>query len=83
MAGWLILETSGRSRVGVARHGGLLASADLAGGRQNNRLLLPTIGELLTGHGIAPKSLSGVAVDGLWRIGPPRKRRLRRSARCG
>ena len=44
MAGWLILETSGRSRVGVARDGGLLASVDLAGGRQNNRLLLPTVG---------------------------------------
>jgi tRNA threonylcarbamoyladenosine biosynthesis protein TsaB len=66
MAGWLILETSGRSRVGVARDGALLATADLGGGRQNNRLLLPTIGELLTGHGIAPNSLAGVAVG----VGP-------------
>lgn len=66
MGAWLILETSGRSRLGVARGGVVLASADLGGGRQNNRLLLPTVGELLTGHGIAPKSLAGVAVG----VGP-------------
>lgn len=66
MSGWLILETSGRSRVGVARDGVVLASADLGGGRQNNRLLVPTLRDLLTGHGIEPKSLAGVAVG----IGP-------------
>lgn len=66
MSGWLILETSGRSRVGVARDGVVLASADLSGGRQNNRLLVPTIRDLLTGHGIAPKSLAGIAVG----VGP-------------
>ncbi len=66
MSAWLILETSGRSRVGVARDGVLLASADLGGGRQHNRLLLPTVGQLLAGHGIAPNSLAGVAVG----VGP-------------
>lgn len=66
MSGWLILETSGRSRVGVARDGVVLSSADLGGGRQNNRLLVPTIRDLLTGQGIAPKSLTGIAVG----VGP-------------
>ncbi len=66
MSAWLILETSGRSRVGVARDGAVLTSADLGGGRLHNRLLLPTVRELLTGHGIAPNSLAGVAVG----IGP-------------
>ena len=62
MAGWLILETSGRSRVGVARDGAVLASVDLGGGRQNNRLLVPTVRDLLTAHGLAPTTLAGVAV---------------------
>lgn len=66
MSGWLILETSGRSRVGVARDGTLLASTDLGGGRQNNRLLVPTVHELLSQHGIEPKTLAGVAVG----VGP-------------
>ncbi len=62
MSAWLILETSGRSRVGLAVGGAVVASVDLGGGRQHNRRLLPTISELLTGHGIAPNSLTGVAV---------------------
>lgn len=66
MSAWLILETSGRSRVGVARDGAVLASVDLGGGRQNNRLLIPTIHNLLTGQGVAPRSLTGVAVG----VGP-------------
>lgn len=66
MAAWLILETSGRSRVGLAIDGRVLASADLGGGRQHNRLLLPTVADLLTGQGLTPKSLSGVAVG----VGP-------------
>jgi tRNA threonylcarbamoyladenosine biosynthesis protein TsaB len=66
MAGWLILETSGRSRLGVARDGAVLASVDLTGGRQNNRLLVPTVRDLLTAHGMAPNALAGIAVG----VGP-------------
>lgn len=66
MGGWLILETSGRSRVGVGVDGAVVASADLGGGRQHNRLLLPTVGRLLAEQGIAPHQLSGVAVG----VGP-------------
>src|SRR6478672_1478931 len=66
MSAWLILETSGRSRVGLAVNGTVVASADLGGGRQHNRRLLPVISELLTGQGVAPNSLSGVAVG----VGP-------------
>jgi tRNA threonylcarbamoyladenosine biosynthesis protein TsaB len=66
MAGWLILETSGRSRVGVARDGAVLASVDLGGGRQNNRLLVPTVRHLLATHHIAPTALAGIAAG----VGP-------------
>lgn len=66
MSAWLILETSGRSRVGLAVGGAVAASADLGGGRQHNRLLLPVVADLLTGQGLTPKSLAGVAVG----VGP-------------
>ena len=66
MSAWLILETSGRSRVSLAVGGAVAAPADRGGGRQHNRLLLPTVADLLTGRGIAPKSLAGVAVG----VGP-------------
>jgi tRNA threonylcarbamoyladenosine biosynthesis protein TsaB len=66
MGEWLILETSGRARVGVARGGRVLAAVDLGGGRQNNRLLVPTVRRLLTDHGLAARSLAGVAVG----VGP-------------
>jgi tRNA threonylcarbamoyladenosine biosynthesis protein TsaB len=59
---WLILETSGRSRVGVAVGGAVASAAALDGGRQHNRLLLPTIGDLLRRHGLTPRGLTGVAV---------------------
>lgn len=66
MGGWLILETSGRSRVGVARDGRVLGTVDLGGGRQNNRQLVPTVRQLLADHGLTAKSLDGVAVG----VGP-------------
>jgi len=66
MSAWLILETSGRSRVGLAVGGTVVASADLGGGRQHNRLLLPTVADLLTAQGLTPNALAGVAVG----VGP-------------
>ncbi len=66
MGGWLILETSGRSRVGVARGGQVLGKVDLGAGRQNNRFLVPTVRQLLADHGLAAKSLAGVAAG----VGP-------------
>ena len=59
---WLILETSGRSRAGLAVGGVVVASADLGTGRQHNRQLIPAISDLLTGRGLTPKSLAGIAV---------------------
>lgn len=59
---WLILETSGRSRVGVAVGDAVVESADLGGGRQHNRSLIPTVQNLLHRHGLTPRNLTGVAV---------------------
>jgi tRNA threonylcarbamoyl adenosine modification protein YeaZ len=63
---WLILETSGRSRVGVAVGGAVAAAEDLPAGRQQNRHLLPTVERLLRDCGLTPRSLTHVAVG----IGP-------------
>jgi tRNA threonylcarbamoyladenosine biosynthesis protein TsaB len=65
-ATWLILETSGRSRVGLVVDQIVVGTADLGGSRQNNRFLIPTIHELLDRHQITPRGLTGVAVG----IGP-------------
>lgn len=59
---WLILETSGRTRVGLAVGGAVVAAADLGGGRQHNRQLIPAIADLLRGHDVSPRDLAGVAV---------------------
>lgn len=63
---WLILETSGRSRVGVAVGGVVVATEDLPAGRQQNRHLLPTVERLIRDCGLTPRGLTHVAVG----IGP-------------
>jgi tRNA threonylcarbamoyladenosine biosynthesis protein TsaB len=63
---WLILETSGRTRVGLAVGGAIVAAEDLGGGRQHNRQLIPAIERTLRTHGLAPRQLAGVAVG----VGP-------------
>lgn len=63
---WLILETSGRSRVGVAIGGAIAAAEDLPAGRQQNRHLLPTVERLIRDCGLTPRSLTHVAVG----VGP-------------
>ncbi len=63
---WLILETSGRSRVGVAVGGAVIAAEDLPAGRQQNRHLLPTVERLIRECGLTPRSLTHIAVG----VGP-------------
>jgi tRNA threonylcarbamoyladenosine biosynthesis protein TsaB len=62
----LILETSGRTRIGVAIDGVVTVTEDLGGGRQQNRHLLPTVERLLRTVDLTPRSLSCVVVS----IGP-------------
>ena len=63
---WLILETSGRSRVGVTVGGAVAAAEDLPAGRQQNRHLLPTVERLIRDCGLTPQSLTHIAVG----VGP-------------
>ncbi|MEO2090290.1 MAG: tRNA (adenosine(37)-N6)-threonylcarbamoyltransferase complex dimerization subunit type 1 TsaB [Gemmataceae bacterium] len=63
---WLILETSGRSRVGVAVGGAVAAAEDLPAGRQQNRHLLPTVERLIRHCGLTPRGLTHIAVG----VGP-------------
>lgn len=58
----LILETSGRSRIGLAIDGAIVRSDDLGGGRAQNRQLIPTIERLLQAHGRTPRELTFLAV---------------------
>jgi tRNA threonylcarbamoyladenosine biosynthesis protein TsaB len=62
----LILETSGRSRVGIAVNGVVLDKMDLEGGRQQNRQLLPAIAARLRAFHFTPRDLTLIAVG----IGP-------------
>ena len=62
----LILETSGRTRIGAAIGGGVIATEDLGGGRVQNRHLIPTVEQLLRTNGLTPRHLTQIAVG----IGP-------------
>src|SRR5262245_41196630 len=60
---WLILETSGRvGKVGLARGGAVVRSADLDDTRRHARDLVATVDALLKAESLAPKSLTGVMV---------------------
>jgi tRNA threonylcarbamoyladenosine biosynthesis protein TsaB len=60
---WLILETSGRvGKVGLARGGAVVRSADLDDTRRHARDLAATIDALLKAESLAPAALTGVMV---------------------
>ena len=58
----LILETSGRTRLGIAINGTIVGAEDLGGGRLQNRQLIPTIERLLLAHQLTPRDLTFLAV---------------------
>src|SRR5262245_49504674 len=60
---WLILETSGRvGKVGLARGGAVVRSADLDDTRRHARDLVATVDALLKAESLLPTALTGVMV---------------------
>jgi tRNA threonylcarbamoyladenosine biosynthesis protein TsaB len=59
----LVLETSGRTILGLVKDGSLHEQLDLGIGRGQNRWLLPRIQELLIRVGLQPKQLAGVVAS--------------------
>ncbi len=56
----LLLETSGRTRLGLADGMNILARADLGSGRQHNRELVPTLKKFLEVAHLRPSDLAGI-----------------------
>ena len=64
---WLLIETSGRvGKVGLARGGSVVRSADLDATRRHARDLTTSVDGLLKAEGIGPRDLTGVMVS----VGP-------------
>jgi tRNA threonylcarbamoyladenosine biosynthesis protein TsaB len=59
----LVLETSGRTVVGLLKNGSLHEQLDLGVGRAQNRWLLPRIHDLLSRAGLEPKQLAQIVVS--------------------
>src|SRR5690349_573125 len=61
---WLLIETSGRvGKVGLARGGGVVRSADLDATRRHARDLTAAVDGLLRAEAIGPRDLAGVMVS--------------------
>ena len=61
---WLILETSGRAaRVGLARDGAVVRSAELDQARRHAKEMAPTINAMLKAESLQPSDLTGVMVS--------------------
>ena len=56
----LLLETSGRTRLGLSNGPSILARADLGSGRQHNRELVPTLKKFLSDFQLKPSDLTGI-----------------------
>jgi tRNA threonylcarbamoyladenosine biosynthesis protein TsaB len=60
---WLLIETSGRvGRLGLAREGGVVRTADLDPARRHARDLTATVDALLKAESLRPADLTGVMV---------------------
>lgn len=61
---WLLIETSGRvGKLGLARGGAVVSSAELDPARRHARDLAPTIDALLKAQSLGPRDLAGVMVS--------------------